>query len=148
MMTRLRSTRPASASSRTAGRAAAAAPGIVRAVLAGQGSLAASTAALRAPGPAEHRNVVQNRGESGPVRLVHLATGESIERFPGRSCESRERRRVQQTPIPGSRDKAGTEEMEQSRQQLPSRQIARGAHENDNLRITTFEAFFANMWAQ
>ena len=36
---------------------------------------------------------------------------------------------------PATRDEAGTRQVEQARQQLPSRQVARGAHKHDDLRI-------------
>ena len=103
--------------------------------LAGQGSLGRIDRRLQGAGAGRHRDVVQDRGESGPVRLVHLAAGESIERFPGDLAQAVGVELVQRdADDPAARDEAGPDEMEQSRQQLPSRQITRGAHENDNVR--------------
>ena len=105
--------------------------------LAGQGSLGRIDRRLQRAGAGRHRDVVQGPGKGVPVGLIHLASGELIERLPGDLAQAVGVEIVQRDADDAAAgDETGTAQMEQSRQQLPSRQITRGAHENDNLRIS------------
>jgi hypothetical protein len=81
-------------------------------------------------------HVVQDLRENRPVRSICLSCGELIE---GASCDRAEAIGVEvierDADNPAARDKPGTRQVEQTRQQLASREVPRGAHEDDDLRI-------------
>ena len=105
--------------------------------LAGQRKLGRLDRVLQGAGAGRHRDVVQDRGEAGPVGLIHLAAGELIERFSGDPTETVRVESVQRdADDPAAGDETGTAQMEQSRQQLALRQVTRGAHQNDDLGIS------------
>src|SRR4051794_19899939 len=138
MMMRERSTRPASANRRTGrqggiGRHAE----IVHApVLVAQFPLGLGDRRLERVSARADRNVVQRLGKDGPVRVLHLSRGELIERLARDLAEAIGVDLVERDADDSATgDEPGARQVEQAGQQLAPRQVAGGAHEDNNLRI-------------
>ena len=83
-----------------------------------------------------HRHVVQRLGKGGPVGLLHLSAGELIERLARNLAEAIGVDVVQRdADDPATRDEPGARQVEQAGQQLAPRQVAGGAHQDDDLRM-------------
>ena len=83
-----------------------------------------------------HRHVVQRLGEGSPVGLVHLSSGELIERLARDLAEAIGVDVIQRdADDSATRDESGARQVEQAGQQLASGQVAGGAHEDDDLRM-------------
>ena len=91
---------------------------------------------LEGRGAGGERDISQGLGEGRPVGLAHLAGGELIERRAGEFAESFCVESIERhADDPAAGDEARCAEMEKPGQQLAPRQIARGADENEDLRI-------------
>ena len=83
-----------------------------------------------------NRHVVQRLGKGGPVRVLHLSAGELIERLARDLAEAVGVDLVERDADDSATgDEPGARQVEQAGQQLAPRQVAGGAHEDNNLRI-------------
>ena len=82
------------------------------------------------------RHVVQRLGKGGPVRVLHLSRGELIERLARDLAEAIGVDLVERdADDPATGDEPGARQVEQAGQQLAPRQVAGGAHQDNNLRM-------------
>ena len=82
------------------------------------------------------RHVVQRLGKGGPVRLIHFSSGELVE------CLTRDLAKAIAVDLvqryaddAATGDEAGARQVKQAGQQLARRQVARGTHKDDHLRM-------------
>jgi len=82
------------------------------------------------------RHEVQCLGKGGPVLVLHLSAGELIERLARDLAEAIGVNLVERdADDPAARDETGARQIEQAGQQLAPRQIAGGAHKDNDLRM-------------
>src|SRR5271165_1262358 len=82
-----------------------------------------------------HRHVVQVIGERGPMGFVHRAGGELGQRVARELAEAVGIEIIQRdADDPEAGDESRTRQMKHAGQQLAPREIARGAHQDDDLR--------------
>jgi hypothetical protein len=108
---------------------------------------AATLAADRSLGP-RHRllqglgargqgDIVERRRERGPVGLARLARAEPVERVVREGAKAVGIEIIQRdADDPAARDEPGAGKVEQARQQLAAGEVAGGAEQDDNLRLS------------
>ena len=91
---------------------------------------------LERVGAGADRHVVERLGEGGPVGVLHLARGELVERLARDLAEAVGVDLVERdADDPAARDEPGARQVEQAGQQLAPRQVAGGAHQDNDLRM-------------
>ena len=108
---------------------------LLAAALDGQGLLGGLDRGLERAGAGVQGDVLKRLREGSPGRLSHLAARliDCLARDLAKALGVEFIQRHADDPAAGN--EAGAAQMEQSRQQLPSRQVAGGADENNDLRI-------------